>query len=55
MGPEKIACSLALMQFRDSLHNAFRDASLYFVKRSNHDLFETGEEISMVDKVKFFF
>ena len=52
MEPDKIACSLALIQFRNSLPHAFTDACFYAVNRRNHAIFENGDQISMVDKVQ---
>jgi len=52
MEPDKIACSLDLMQFRNSLSNAFTDACFYTVNRSNHAVFENEYQISMADKVQ---
>jgi len=53
MEPDKIACSLDLMQFRNSLSNAFTDACFYTVNRSNHAVLENGDKISMAGKVQF--
>ena len=50
--PHKIACSFALMQFRNSPPPALTDACSYAVNHSNHVIFENGDQISTADEVQ---
>jgi len=52
MEPDKIACNLALMQFKNSLPRAFTDACSYAANRSNDVIFENGDQISTADEVQ---